>query len=201
MLAKLVRHSVLALTMLGAASWTSSALACKCRPLSVDEAKADAQVIIEGRVTKIATELASEGGPPPGKLITLSIVRTWKGLENEEIVTVRTNESSASCGYTFELASSYLIYAGGTLDALSVSSCSRTRPMVEASEDLAALGAGIVPVKVEPIADAGAGDAGRHGKPPAVRQGGCAGGKGSASTALLLLGLPAMGLVSKRRKG
>lgn len=197
MMQKLVRDSAIALLIVGSGAWSSSALACKCRPVEVAEAKADAQLIFEGRVSKITDEAASEGGPPPGKQITLSIVRTWKGGENEETITLRTNESSASCGYGFALDTSYLVYAGGTPDAYDVSSCSRTRPMAEASEDLAALGAGITPVKVEPVADAGASDAGA--KPPAVRQGGCAGGRGNAS-ASLWLALPALGLVLTRRK-
>lgn len=197
MMQKLVRGSALALLVLGS-GWSSAALACKCRPVEVAEAKADAQLIFEGRVSKIADEQPSEGGPPPGKQITLSIVRTWKGVENLETITLRTNESSASCGYTFALDTSYLVYAGGTPDAYSVSSCSRTRPMAEASEDLAALGAGVTPVKIEPVVDAGASDAGA--KPPAVRQGGCAGGRGNASSALWLTALPAVGLALARRK-
>src|SRR5918994_238197 len=100
------RASTLALTLLGSASWSSAALACKCRPVEVAEAKGEAQVIFEGRVSKISDEAPSEGGPPPGKQVTLAIVRTWKGVDNVETVTVRTNESSASCGYSFELNTS-----------------------------------------------------------------------------------------------
>jgi hypothetical protein len=197
-----LRLIALAALLLGATGWSSSALACKCRPFEVAEAKAEAQLVFEGRVSKIADETPSEGGPPAGKLITLEIVRTWKGVDNVETITLRTNESSASCGYTFALDTSYLVYAGGTPDAYSVSSCSRTRPMAEASEDLAALGAGITPVKIDAAADAGTtSDAGvATGKPPAVRQGGCAGGKGNASSALVMMSLPAVGLVLKRRK-
>jgi len=198
MLANLTRNSLLALTLLGSASWSSAALACKCRPVEVAEAQSDAQVIFEGRVSKISDETPSEGGPPPGKQITLAIVRTWKGVDNVETVTVRTNESSASCGYAFQLDTSYLIYAGGTPDALSVSSCSRTRLMADASEDLAALGAGVTPVKIDPVVDAGVADPG-PAKPPTVRQGGCAGGKGNASAAMWLTALPAVGLLIKRR--
>src|SRR5687767_3065913 len=88
--------------------WAAPAHACKCRPLSVEEGKAEASAIFEGRVTKLADEAAGEGKPPPGKLVTLALVRTWKGLENEETITLRTSESSASCGYAFELNKSYL---------------------------------------------------------------------------------------------
>jgi hypothetical protein len=176
--------------------WSAPALACKCRPLSVEEGQSDASAIFEGRVTKLADEAPTAGGPPPGKLVTLALVRTWKGLENEETVTLRTSESSASCGYAFELSTSYLVYASGTPDALSVSSCSRTRPMSEASEDLAALGAGITPVKVEPVADAGAGT---PAKPPRAKSGGCASSSGQKRASLAWLALPVVALAARRR--
>jgi MYXO-CTERM domain-containing protein len=193
MLSACTRRLLFALT-LALGLWNASAHACKCRPLSVDEAKADASAIFEGRVTKLADEAPAEGRPPAGKLVTLALVRTWKGLENEETITVRTSESSASCGYAFELNKSYLVYAQGTPDALSVSSCSRTRPMAETNEDLAALGAGITPVKVEPVADAG-----KPAEPPKTKSGGCASSSTQKRASLAWLGLPVLALAARRR--
>lgn len=175
--------------------WSAPAHACKCRPLSVDEAKSEASAIFEGRVTKLADEPATAGGPPPGKLVTLALVRTWKGLENEETITLRTSESSASCGFPFALDTSYLVYAQGTPDALSVTTCSRTKPMAEASEDLGALGAGITPVKVEPAADAGAPAA-----PPKAKAGGCASSSGQKRASIGWLALPAALALRRRRR-
>lgn len=186
------RRLLFALT-LALGLWNASAHACKCRPLSVDEGKADAIAIFEGRVTKLADEPPSEGRGA-GKLVTLALVRTWKGLENEETITVRTSDSSASCGFGFELEKSYLVYAHGAPDALLVTSCSRTRPMAEASEDLAALGAGITPVKVEPVADAGA-----PATPPKTKTGGCASSQGQARASMGWMGLPMLTLAARRR--
>lgn len=173
-------------------------MACKCKLPTVEEAKEGSTAIFEGRAIKVEDEPQVEGGAPPGKLYTFSIVRTWKALENQELVKVRTNESSAMCGYTFDLDSSYLIYAGGSLDALEVTTCSRTRPMSEASEDLGPLGVGVTPVKIESAADAGA------AAPPKTKSAGCsascASGKSGSATALLWLALPAFGLVLRRRE-
>ena len=47
-----------------------------------------------------------------------------------------------ACGYGFEPAKSYLVYASATDGALSTNLCSRTRPMAQAAEDLAVLGMG-----------------------------------------------------------
>lgn len=187
------RCSLFVIALALGVAWGAPARACKCRPLSVAEAGSEATTIFEGRVTKIADEAQVEGGPPAGKLVTLSLVRTWKGLENEETITLHTSESSASCGYPFELDKSYLLYAQGALDALTVSTCSRTRPMAEANEDLAALGAGVTPVKVEAIKDAGA--------PPAAKPkpAGCASTRGQASASLWWMGLPVLALSARRR--
>ena len=193
------RLALAGIALSAAALWASPAAACKCKFPSVDEAKEGAVAIFEGRVSKIEDGAKVEGGPPPGKRVTFALVRSWKTLEDQEVVTLRTNESSASCGYAFELNTSYLVYAGGEPGALSASACSRTRKMGEAAEDLAGLGAGITPVKVEPAADAGAKPA------PKTKTAGCAtSGSASAKTSsagLWFLGTPALGLAARRRRG
>jgi hypothetical protein len=188
------RWSLFAFALALGVAWQVPAHACKCRPLSVEEAKGEAIAIFEGRVTKLADAPASEGHGP-GKVVTLALVRTWKGLESEETVTLRTSESSASCGFPFELEKSYLVYAHGAPEALLVTTCSRTRPMADAGEDLGALGAGITPVKVLPVADAGA------AAPPAkAKSGGCASSRGQASASVWVLALPVLALRARRRR-
>jgi hypothetical protein len=187
-----------ALTLSILALWSAPALACKCKLQTVDEAKQDAVAIFEGRVTSIVDEPKSESNMFPGKTVTIALVRTWRGLENQEAVSVRTGESGAMCGYGFEVGASYLVYAAGESDKLLVTSCSRTRPLGEANEDLAALGAGVTPVKVEAAKDAGV------TPPPKTKTGGCASGKVSASAStsasLVWLGTPMFGLVARRRR-
>lgn len=188
------------LTLSILALWSAPALACKCKLQTVEEAKQDAVAIFEGRVTSIVDEPKTENNMFPGKTVTVALVRTWRGLENQEAVSVRTGESGAMCGYGFEVGTSYLVYAAGEPDKLLVTSCSRTRPLGEASEDLASLGAGVTPVKIEAVKDAGVSP-----PPSKTKSGGCASsGKVSASTSssasLLWLGTPMFGLVARRRR-
>jgi hypothetical protein len=175
---------------------STPALACSCVPQSVAQAKQDAVAIFEGRVTTIVDDPESAADVVPEQSVTLSVVRSWRALENQETVTLRTAKSGATCGYMFELGQSYLVYAGGESGKLDVHSCSRTRPMKEASEDLAALGAGVTPVKVvDPAQDQSL------RAPPKTRSGGCASGKSSASAAALLwLGTPAIVAFGQRRR-
>ena len=136
---------------------------------------------------------AAEGAGGGTKRVTLALVRTWKGLENKESVIVSTSDSSASCGYTFEPNTSYLVYASGSETALEVSGCSRTRAMTDASEDLAILGAGITPVEVNPAPAP-------ETKPPAPKTGGCGSVKGAAQASASLMLLPVTGLALRARR-
>ena len=108
---------------------------------------------------------------------------------------LRTNDSSAACGITFEKDKSYLVYATQGEHGFEAHSCGRTREMSAASEDLAVLGGGVTPVKVDPPA------APEKTEPPKVKRASCgstsASSSGSASAALLL---PAFGLVLVGRR-
>lgn len=137
------------LSILSHFSYLPSASACKCAPRAVAEELADASAVFEGRVTQIQD--LSEGDAPQARQlrVTLALVRVWKSLESVETVEVTTNIDSAACGFYFEQGRSYLVYARADAgEPLRVTSCSRTRPMQDAAEDLAALGGGVTPVKV-----------------------------------------------------
>ncbi len=165
-------HRTLALVALSALSLsTAPAFACSCEPQTVEQAKQDAVAIFEGRVTSIAP--APDSDPDmPALIVTLEVARSWQGLAEQATATVRTAESSVSCGYGFTMGTSYLIYANGAPARLEVHNCSRTQPVSDASEDLAALGEGVTPRKREPVRDA---------TPPTTKRGGCASTKASAS--------------------
>ena len=77
--------------------------------------------------------------------VTLEVRRVWKGDVGERIDIYTANECCI-CGYPFELGKEYLIYAYRLPSGRLVTNiCSRTRPMAQAWEDLAALGAGVQP--------------------------------------------------------
>lgn len=122
--------------------------ACKCVVPTLEDAREDASALFEGRVLSIDDIAGASPATNGEKKITLAVVRTWKGLENEEKVEVYTNGSSAACGYPFALDVSYLLYTRTHEGRITVSNCSRTRPIAEAGQDLAVLGAGATPVKI-----------------------------------------------------
>ena len=111
----------------------------------------------------------------------------------------------------FAKDATYLVYANEHEGELSVSACSRTRPLADAAEDLAFLGAGSTPVAVAPkdksssgaAVPASAQDAGARPVPQTkrvhTRSGGCASGRSQAS-ASWLLALPVVGIVLRRRR-
>jgi hypothetical protein len=186
------------------------ALACKCAPHPVDQALTQADAVFEGRVTAITEVPAADNPQAKAKSVTLSIVRVWKALEDVETVTLTTNSESAACGYHFEPNSSYLVYASRNEQGLHVTSCSRTRPMADAGEDLATLGAGVTPVKITnapvPAAPAEQAPAANVAKPaepaaPEARRG-CsvnAAGQRPLSGAALALPIVGLGLWLRRR--
>jgi hypothetical protein len=190
-------------------SLSNKALACKCMIAEPPAAREDASAVFEGRVVSI-TEHKGEGALDRHQ-VKLSVVRTWKGLEQREQVDVFTNGSSAACGYTFAKDATYLVYANEHEGELSVSGCSRTRPLADAADDLAFLGAGSTPVAIAPsdksnaagsstppVHDAGAPPAANAPKPVQTRSGGCASGR--SASASWLLALPVVGIMLRRRR-
>lgn len=166
------------------------ALACSCVFPTVAQAKRDAVAIFEGRVTAIVDAPARAADMPPEHSVTLLVARSWRGVEKQEQVTLRTAKSGATCGYAFERGASYLVYAGGAPGELEVNSCSRTRRSSEASEDLAALGAGVAPAEVESK---------KSSAPARTRSGGCASGRANTrALSLLWLGTPGLCLFLRR---
>lgn len=156
----------------------SPASACSCMaPPPPAEALAESDHVFEGRVTAIDQtdagaaadprgdgDLAGGGAPPPPPLpgaltVTFEVVRTWKGADAEKFSVV-TAGNTAACGFPFEEGETYLVYATagdhdedgadddveGPLPGTGL--CSRTKAIPDAGEDLAALGAGVVPVDV-----------------------------------------------------
>ena len=82
-----------------------------------------------------------QDGKSGRKLVTLTVKQGWKGLEPAwaTTITVSTCASGACCGYGFQEKEGYLVYADGEGKSLSVSLCSRTRPLANADEDIAVL--------------------------------------------------------------
>lgn len=145
-------------------AFAPSTLACTCvGPAPPATAMAVADVVFAGTVTDrydaaSGSEISSSGDPI---VYTFQVTSMWKGRLTE-VLRVVSERSGASCGAVFDVGSSYLVYAssdpdredtdeGGSLgwgvltakDAaagtLRTELCTRTRPLVDAVEDLAAL--------------------------------------------------------------
>jgi hypothetical protein len=113
-----------------------------CVEVPPENALAEHAAVFEGRVVSLERE--------SGMLVArFDVVQHWKGVEVEHAV-VRTAESSAACGVSFEVGTSWLIYADREGEALTTGICSRTRRIEDAGEDLAELGAGVVPIEIGP---------------------------------------------------
>jgi hypothetical protein len=163
--------------------WPAEVFACMCVEVPPANALAEHDAVFEGRVISVERR--------DGQLIAeLEVVQHWKGMERER-ASVRTAESSAACGVSFEVDTSWLIYADREGDVLSTGICSRTRRIEDAEEDIAALGAAVVPIEIGPDDEVEEPD-----EPPA--RGGC--GSCSASSRRTPSWLVLFALLAVRRR-
>lgn len=122
-----------------------AALACSCVPPGPPQAEFErAQAVFAGWVVERQGPQGGFQSSAEPVSYLFQVEQTWKGPNQSQIV-VASPASSASCGYEFEFNRQYLVYAFKGEDGLSTNLCSRTRPVVEAEEDLAFLGAGSLP--------------------------------------------------------
>ena len=114
--------------------------ACSCAPLEPPtESLAKATSVFAGRVVSI-TERGGDDGDYP-VVIEFDVSSVWKGADHQTMY-LRTSSGVSTCGYRFVPGLEYLVYSP---DGLRVSSCSRSRLLVGASEDLVELGEGRTP--------------------------------------------------------
>ncbi|MBX3275435.1 MAG: hypothetical protein KF729_34540 [Sandaracinaceae bacterium] len=145
------------------------AAACSCMAITALQAYEGHTVVFEGRVL----EVRSAADPSGANVVRFEVVQHWKGVETEAIE-VETGTSSAACGIAFEPGTSWLVYANDDAGVLRTGLCGRTQRIEDAAEDLATLGAGVVPVEV--------GDADEV-EGPATREPPARGGCGSCASA------------------
>lgn len=126
----------------------SPAYACSCAAItSVEENFAKKDAVFAGKVVNIKNSNFSifKSSADPVE-VTFVVSEIWKGPATKK-VTLTTAESSASCGYEFNINDEYLVYAyeneGKSLES---GLCSGTVLLSQASADLSYLGAGKEPV-------------------------------------------------------
>jgi hypothetical protein len=112
------------------------AYACSCRPPGTPaEELNQSDAVFLGRVVEV------NAGSGDSTTVTFDVSNVWKGQITRTSILV-TPGSSASCGFTFEQGKDYVVYGRMNEGSLNTNLCSRTRLAGEATEDIAALGAG-----------------------------------------------------------
>ena len=136
----------------------SACRVCSCRrPASPAVELADASAVFSGRVEAISVDdsipaFDTTWSPAQERVwferlaeqrqIRLRVLRVWKGQLGESVVVV-TGGGGPDCSYEFARGGEYLVYTfPSRRGGLYASSCSRTRPLTKATEDLQELGPG-----------------------------------------------------------
>lgn len=110
------------------------AISCSCAEYSVDEAFDDHEVVIIGTVKSFGEISFWEklfNKDLPSKKANISITKNFKGSD-QEMISVYTNYSSASCGVEFKEGDEYAVFAhrslaeGNAKDKLFVDICNST---------------------------------------------------------------------------
>ena len=113
-----------------------SVSACSCiGGVSPSEAFEQATAVFSGTVISLEKPISQVFSSADPVTVVFQVDTVWKGPKQDELA-VTTPLSSVSCGYEFQIGRSYLVYASGSENALQVSKCSRTMPLVMADEDL-----------------------------------------------------------------
>lgn len=119
--------------------FAAKALACQCAgPGSPCQDYWKASAVFIGTVSFSSSMTRKLGEyQVGGRLIRFTVDRAFQGVKGKE-VEVTTGLGDADCGYGFRLGGQYLVYAyRDEENKLVTGSCSRTRPVSEASDDLA----------------------------------------------------------------
>jgi hypothetical protein len=120
--------------------------ACSCMmPGPPCQEFGEASAVFVGKVTGVVSGKplkSSDGGEEPGwatRTFKFAVTEAFSGVEGKA-VEVSTGLGGGDCGYTFMKGTSYLVYASRSKDGtLSTGICSRTRPALGATKDLAFL--------------------------------------------------------------
>jgi hypothetical protein len=143
----------------GVLAWSpGAARACSCAmPQAPAEAIAGAAAVFEGVARGEAVLVPGVVDPATHVAAvkqTFEVTRRWKG-EIPARIEVFTAEHDSSCGKSYAAEQRYVVYAASEGGRLWDSSCSRSRVVGSASDDLTALGPGMPPLATDAGADAG----------------------------------------------
>ena len=119
--------AVVALALSGVAATASPCWACSCAADTPKGYAKRADVIFTGRVLEVAGGDSDDGTHGDDNLkARFRVKKVYKGKATR-ITTVRTNESSAACGYGFAEGKRYTVFAQKAKKRLSTDLCSGTK--------------------------------------------------------------------------
>ncbi|XID95653.1 hypothetical protein ACF3MZ_14520 [Paenibacillaceae bacterium WGS1546] len=133
------------------------AYACSCAaPPSVKEELNRKTAVFEGKAVDVIVPNKETIDSTVDRVeVRFEVSRAWKGQVDAN-ETVYTAIGSESCGYTdFEAGRTYLVSAYGSPERLETGMCELTKPVDQASAELAELGKGYAP---RPAGGAGGGE-------------------------------------------
>ncbi|MCB1555515.1 MAG: hypothetical protein KDJ14_17085 [Xanthomonadales bacterium] len=127
------------------AAWTvvglgapGMAAACSCASLPTVQSEVDLSThVFRGKVLQSAVPVQY---PEANLEYTFRVDEVWKG-STDSVQVVSAGIDGALCGRSYEVGVEYVVFTSGNAD----SSCSRTKKLSDAQEELAALGDGQAP--------------------------------------------------------
>ncbi|WP_206669736.1 hypothetical protein [Paenibacillus luteus] len=122
--------------------------------MSVEEQISHSDTVFAGRVLEVE---ASKEGYTNTKAVRFEVSEIWKGAEESQII-IFTGSGGGDCGISFTEGTEYLVYAQnstmyGDKELLVTIMCDRTRPLIQAKEDLMILGEGKEPANIVNLED------------------------------------------------
>jgi hypothetical protein len=112
----------------------------------VEYERKNSRAVFSGEVVEVGTVKGDTSSFKGSLEVTFKLRESWKGIE-EKTKTVKVITSvpkTANCGYDFKVGESYLVYVlkNKVYGEMLTNTCTRTRKLTQASEDLKALGNG-----------------------------------------------------------
>jgi hypothetical protein len=108
-------------------AFAQKSFACSC-VLSKESVKKQIKTAYQGSTAVFEAEVLEvrESGENDFRIfVKVRVSKSWKGGKSGEMIITTPSEGSL-CGYDFAVGKSYLVYANGTDNQLSVFLCSRT---------------------------------------------------------------------------
>jgi hypothetical protein len=121
-------------------------LACSCAPPPpYAKAVQQADAVFAGKVTAITP---NQFGETAGA--TFEVTRVWKGAVTETFTMTSPSPHVGMCAFPFEVGHQYVVFARGTIEALSTNICTRTREVTDKTPIPTQLGEGKKPARSGP---------------------------------------------------